>query len=235
MREARMTIGRAVAVMLVAAACSPTADVTEPVAQAPPSVATTTTAASRTDSGTPSSAPIPVPTPTIALDPVKADWTRAIEDAIGGRDVSVAVGADDRIRFVHAGATQRIPASNQKLLTSMAALDTFGPDHRFITTSRPRGTGRRAATIRGDLWVVGSGDPEIDAGSMARLAAAVRSGRHLSDRGRRDRRHLGVHPGLVGAGLGAGTLPQLRHPDDRARVRRERRERARRRRRPPPL
>lgn len=116
----------------------------------------------------------PSSTPAIVVDPVDAGWTRAIEAAIGGRDVSVAVGADERIRFVHAGAIRRIPASNQKLLTSMAALDTFGPDHRFTTIAAVRRP-PRDGKIRGDLWVVGSGDPEIDAGSMARLAAAVRA------------------------------------------------------------
>jgi len=117
--------------------------------------------------------PAPASLPTIALEPVESDWTRAIEDAIGGRDVSVAVGAEDRIRFMHLGAMRRIPASNQKLLTSMAALDILGPDLRFVTTASTRHppAGR---VVRGDLWVVGSGDPEIDAGAMARLAAEIR-------------------------------------------------------------
>jgi D-alanyl-D-alanine carboxypeptidase/D-alanyl-D-alanine-endopeptidase (penicillin-binding protein 4) len=152
---------------LVAAACSPSASIRDPV----------TPSRSPVGAGATATAPDPVApssTPAIVVDPVDAGWTRAIEAAIGGRDVSVAVGADERIRFVHAGAIRRIPASNQKLLTSMAALDTFGPDHRFTTIAAVRHP-PRDGTIRGDLWVVGSGDPEIDAGSMARLAAALRA------------------------------------------------------------
>jgi D-alanyl-D-alanine carboxypeptidase/D-alanyl-D-alanine-endopeptidase (penicillin-binding protein 4) len=119
-----------------------------------------------------SDAPSP---PAISVDIVTADWTRAIEAAVGGRDVSVAVGAGERILFVHMGGKPRIPASNQKLLTSMAALDIFGRGHRFPTTAAARRAPRSGA-IRGDLWLVGSGDPELDAASMVRLADAVRAG-----------------------------------------------------------
>jgi serine-type D-Ala-D-Ala carboxypeptidase/endopeptidase (penicillin-binding protein 4) len=166
----RTAIEGAAAVMLLAVACSQSAAVEDPVAQSPPNVAPATPSVTHADPVSP-----PSPTPAVVLDPFDAGWTRAIEQAVGGRDVSVAVGADDRIRFALAGTLRRIPASNQKLLTSMAALDTFGRDHRFTTvaaTRRPPTGG----TIRGDLWVVGSGDPEIDAESMARLASAVHAG-----------------------------------------------------------
>jgi D-alanyl-D-alanine carboxypeptidase/D-alanyl-D-alanine-endopeptidase (penicillin-binding protein 4) len=168
MRVVRTAIGAAAAaaVLVAAAACSPSASVRDPGTPSGPSVAAT--ASTPPDPVTPSAGP------TIVVNPVETAWTRAIEGAVGGRDVSVAVGADDRIRFVHAGAIRRIPASNQKLLTSMAALDSFGPDHRFTTIAAVRHPAK-GGTIRGDLWVVGSGDPEIDAGSMARLAAAVRT------------------------------------------------------------
>jgi D-alanyl-D-alanine carboxypeptidase/D-alanyl-D-alanine-endopeptidase (penicillin-binding protein 4) len=167
MRVGRTAIRAAAAAALVAAACSPSASVRDPVTPSRASVGATATP-------TPPDPVASSSTPAIVVDPVDAGWTREIEEAIGGRDVSVAVGADDRIRFVHAGAIRRIPASNQKLLTSLAALDTFGPDHRFTTIAAVRHP-PRDGTIRGDLWLVGSGDPEIDAGSMARLAVAVRA------------------------------------------------------------
>lgn len=165
-RVRRTAIG-AVAVALVAAACSPSVSIRDPGTPSAASV-TASMAASSPDPGAPSAVP------TIAIDPVDSEWTRTIEAAIGGRDVSVTVGSGDRIGFVHAGAVRRIPASNQKLLTSMAALDTFGPDHHFATIAAVRQP-PKGGTVRGDLWVVGTGDPEVDAGSMARLAAAVRA------------------------------------------------------------
>lgn len=53
-----------------------------------------------------------------------------------------------------------MPASNMKILTLAAAAEMFGWDHRFetrIVTSAPLDGG----TLRGDLIVVGGGDPSI--------------------------------------------------------------------------
>lgn len=53
-----------------------------------------------------------------------------------------------------------MPASNQKLVTSAAALARLGADFRYRTTVLARGT-RRADTLAGDLVVVGRGDPTL--------------------------------------------------------------------------
>ena len=49
-----------------------------------------------------------------------------------------------------------IPASTLKLLTAAVALEVLGPDYRFET--RLVGV-REGATVVGDLWLVGGGDP----------------------------------------------------------------------------
>ncbi len=157
-----------VALLMLAACTSATAARDPTPTTAPVSKPTATVAVPSV--GSPTSSPAPA----VVTRIVTADWTREIEAAVGGRDVSVAVGANDRISFEHAGGELRIPASNQKLLTSMAALAILGPDHRFPTVAaarRPVGAG----VIRGDLWLVGSGDPEVNAASLARLADAVAS------------------------------------------------------------
>ncbi len=52
------------------------------------------------------------------------------------------------------------PASNLKLLTSAAVLDSLGPDFRYIT--KIYGKGELVNGIwQGDLYIVGSGDPSI--------------------------------------------------------------------------
>jgi serine-type D-Ala-D-Ala carboxypeptidase/endopeptidase (penicillin-binding protein 4) len=120
-----------------------------------------------------SAPPAPAPdAPIITVRASHAPWTRAIAAAVGGADVSIAVGTETHIRFLHLGEERRIPASNQKLLTSMTALDTWGASFRFPTSAVSR-KAPREGVIGGDLFVVGSGDPEIDASATARLAGRI--------------------------------------------------------------
>lgn len=82
--------------------------------------------------------------------------------------------------------TALIPASNMKLLTATAALDKLGPN--FVYTTGVRATAAPAGgVVRGNLYLVGSGDPvlrtqpyvsslpysEPDYTSLAQLAAQV--------------------------------------------------------------
>lgn len=53
-----------------------------------------------------------------------------------------------------------IPASNLKLLTSTAVLDVLGPDHRLTTTVESAGA-PRGGVLRGNLYLVGGGDPYL--------------------------------------------------------------------------
>ena len=118
--------------------------------------------------------PAPAAAELITERPSDATWTSAIDAATEGRDVSVAVGTGTRIVYEHLGEQARIPASNQKLLTSIAALEVWGPSFRFPTTAMARKPALDGV-VRGDLWIVGSGDPEISSASMARLASRLRA------------------------------------------------------------
>jgi D-alanyl-D-alanine carboxypeptidase len=75
--------------------------------------------------------------------------------------MGVAVGVGGHIVFQHDGARRRVPASNQKLLLSLALLDRFGPGNRIPTQAAARRV--TAGTVRGDLWVTGRGDPSLTA------------------------------------------------------------------------
>jgi len=109
--------------------------------------------------------------PTLAFEVTKADWMVRIEDVIGRRAVSVSVAEEDAFLYRRADVTPRTPASNEKLLLAMASFDTFGPDHRFVT--RAGAVAFKAGIVRGDLWVLGRGDPTIDRGSLRRLAGQL--------------------------------------------------------------
>ena len=53
------------------------------------------------------------------------------------------------------------PASNTKLFTTTLAMSTLGPDYRFRTTIETHGTLDAAGRLRGDLVLVGRGDPDF--------------------------------------------------------------------------
>jgi D-alanyl-D-alanine carboxypeptidase/D-alanyl-D-alanine-endopeptidase (penicillin-binding protein 4) len=105
-----------------------------------------------------------------------APWAAALTALIGDRPASVSVAIAGRLRFSHLGGVPRAPASNQKLLLSMALLDRFGPRRRIPTTAEASAPARDGV-VRGDVWIVGHGDPGLDDTAVERLAARVeRSG-----------------------------------------------------------
>ncbi len=53
------------------------------------------------------------------------------------------------------------PASNTKLFTTTLAMSLLGPDYRFRTTIETHGTIDSAGRLRGDLVLVGRGDPDF--------------------------------------------------------------------------
>jgi D-alanyl-D-alanine carboxypeptidase/D-alanyl-D-alanine-endopeptidase (penicillin-binding protein 4) len=106
----------------------------------------------------------------LAFEITEAPWMEAIDDAVGGRAVSVGVADAGETMFERADAVPRTPASNEKLLLSMALLDRFGPDHRIPTFAAAAHVGT-AGVVRGNLWILGRGDPEI---RPARLGALAR-------------------------------------------------------------
>ena len=113
--------------------------------------------------------------PILAFEIVPAQWIEAIEDAIGARTVSVAVGEEDTYLYRKDAGAQRVPASNTKLLLSMAMLDAFGPDLRIRTSAAV--TAIDDAGVVEDLWILGRGDPKVSKPSLGALA------RELADAG----------------------------------------------------
>jgi D-alanyl-D-alanine carboxypeptidase/D-alanyl-D-alanine-endopeptidase (penicillin-binding protein 4) len=109
--------------------------------------------------------------PVLAFQIELARWMARIEQLIAGRSVSVSVGEEGDFLYGHAPRAPRTPASNEKLLLSMAVLDTFGADGRIRT--RAASDAAVGAVLRGDLWILGRGDPELDRGALAALASEV--------------------------------------------------------------
>ncbi|MCS3647335.1 D-alanyl-D-alanine carboxypeptidase/D-alanyl-D-alanine endopeptidase [Salinibacter ruber] len=73
----------------------------------------------------------------------------------------------DSLLYERNGDRGFLPASNQKLFTTAAALDLLGPEHRYETTLSFDGT-TRDSVMRGDLRLVGSGDPTFGSTALER-------------------------------------------------------------------
>ena len=106
--------------------------------------------------------------PELAFEVVQAGWMGRIDDVIGRRPVSVAVGEDSTYLYRHLDQADRTPASNEKLLLAMTLLDTVGPDHRIPTLAAAETLD--GAIVRGDLWLLGRGDPIVTPSSLSTLA-----------------------------------------------------------------
>jgi D-alanyl-D-alanine carboxypeptidase/D-alanyl-D-alanine-endopeptidase (penicillin-binding protein 4) len=103
------------------------------------------------------------------------------DKALGARvDVAVADAATGTTLYDRGGAVAVVPASTAKLFTAAAALRALGPDRRLAT--RVVAAGALAnGVLRGDLVVVGGGDPTLTAATSpsayprpARLADLAR-------------------------------------------------------------
>jgi D-alanyl-D-alanine carboxypeptidase len=99
-------------------------------------------------------------------------WIRDIEAAIDGRDMSVAIGLDGTWLYRHGAWKQRAPASNQKLLFSMALLQRASLATRLRTQVFAKGA-TTDGVLHGSLWIVGRGDPAVDKGTTSALARAI--------------------------------------------------------------
>ena len=93
---------------------------------------------------------------------------------LDGITVAVTVRSAETGELVYdrQGDLRLPPASNEKLITSAAALADLGPEFRFRTTVLASAPPRNGV-LAGELYVRGGGDPSLDADRMDELAAAV--------------------------------------------------------------
>lgn len=117
-----------------------------------------------------------------ADEPVPTDLAATVEELladplVASREVSVSVWVEGWGEVAsHQPDVALKPASNQKLLVAIGALDLLDPDARLTTELRATAPAE-GGTIDGDLVVVGSGDPTLwDVGehSIYQLAVELR-------------------------------------------------------------
>jgi D-alanyl-D-alanine carboxypeptidase len=121
------------------------------------------------------------PDPSRAAEP---RWMSRIDHLVAGHHVSVTVGFHGRFWYRHEATTPRRPASNEKLLLSMALFDRLGPAFRVPTLVRAEAAPDAQGVIHGSLWILGRGDPEVDRSTIVSLARQVRRAGVTQVRGR---------------------------------------------------
>ncbi|MDQ4005657.1 MAG: D-alanyl-D-alanine carboxypeptidase, partial [Actinomycetota bacterium] len=101
----------------------------------------------------------------------RSGWQRRIDRLVGQGSIGVAVVEEGSVLYRHREARRRTPASNEKLLLSMAILHALGPDARLPTQAA--GPPASAGVVPGDLWILGQGDPDLGRGRIEHLAVAI--------------------------------------------------------------
>jgi D-alanyl-D-alanine carboxypeptidase/D-alanyl-D-alanine-endopeptidase (penicillin-binding protein 4) len=86
--------------------------------------------------------------------------------------MQVRDGATGEVIYSHDADQRVIPASNEKLMTSAAALEVLGTGYKFHTVARYSGK-RSGSTVTGNLYLHGQGDPTMTYAQFDALAAAV--------------------------------------------------------------
>ena len=92
----------------------------------------------------------------------RASWKLQIDRLTSGKAIGIAVREEGRFLYRHQTKKRRVPASNQKLLMSMALFDAINPQATFRTTAAT--TSVPTPALEGDLWVLGHGDPSVTGG-----------------------------------------------------------------------
>lgn len=108
-----------------------------------------------------------------------ADLSRDIDEILSdsrmvGSQAGVLVRDADTDEVLYAKNTDArlLPASNNKLFTSAAAMEVLGPDYTFTTGALSDGR-RDGSTLKGDLYLRGGGDPTTLASDYDTLAKQI--------------------------------------------------------------
>lgn len=107
---------------------------------------------------------------------LKTDIDKLLQDPALAHSITgilVVSLKDGRTLYERNADLMLIPASNQKLLTSAAALHRLGADFRFVTRLWTKGEIDSQGVLHGDLILQGSGDPTLLLKDIEAMAEAV--------------------------------------------------------------
>ncbi|MFS8867727.1 D-alanyl-D-alanine carboxypeptidase [Synechococcus sp. H65.1] len=90
---------------------------------------------------------------------VEAYLAQLTDRGFSAKAQGVWLQVGDQVLGQHQGSTPLPAASLTKVATTLAALQQFGPQHRFVTTWLTTGSLTAEGVLQGDLWVLGGEDP----------------------------------------------------------------------------
>jgi D-alanyl-D-alanine carboxypeptidase/D-alanyl-D-alanine-endopeptidase (penicillin-binding protein 4) len=99
-------------------------------------------------------------------------WVKHLDRIVAGHPMSVMVGDAGHAWYRHRATVARPPASNEKLLLSMALFEHIGVSHTFSVSALADGVDTDGA-IAGNLYLRGDGDPEVADARLRTLAKRV--------------------------------------------------------------
>ncbi len=107
--------------------------------------------------------------------PEAATLENLVSSAQLGGEVAFAVAdlRTGKILEEHQGDLALPPASTAKTITSLYALHALGPSFRFVTRLVSTGT-LAGGILKGDLILVGGGDPTLNTDALAQMAAQLK-------------------------------------------------------------
>jgi D-alanyl-D-alanine carboxypeptidase/D-alanyl-D-alanine-endopeptidase (penicillin-binding protein 4) len=102
-----------------------------------------------------------------------------IDNIVNAVDLNMHIGIEivslttGKIIYSNNASHLFLPASCIKLMTAAAALDLLGPDYRFRTVVYTDGQIEKGV-VTGNLWIRGSGDPELSIYSLEELIVQLK-------------------------------------------------------------
>ena len=107
---------------------------------------------------------------------LRARLHAALTGFTGPGTAALAVDLDTgRVVYAHQAESALLPASNEKLVVTYAALEALGPAFRMQTSVLGEGRLGPGGVWAGNLVLKGGGDPTLDRAGLARLALDVRA------------------------------------------------------------
>jgi D-alanyl-D-alanine carboxypeptidase/D-alanyl-D-alanine-endopeptidase (penicillin-binding protein 4) len=128
---------------------------------------------------TPQPTPVWVPKPgppwsSAAKDDLSRTLSSIFADDITLQSMGIAVVAQDgSTLYMRRALVPVAPASTLKLVVASTALDILGPAYRFATRFVTNVPEEPLGTLRGDLWLVGGGDPTLTSDDLRRGVGAL--------------------------------------------------------------